>query len=226
MSDSELLNLIKSIKDSQSATIQLRTASGVDIHLDCIYKESIAPNFFVVFPPGKIPENLDTQKTCSVSFHYDRKDSPAITAKIVEITNDRTIELTATKTIDPSSLREYFRVDIRTAITISYESGSQVEDGRSWSLDGRTLDLSGSGVLALFTAEPRNKHNIFIEITLTHPDKKVLCIGHVVRSRKLRRGNVQIALHFDNISQKDRDTVITNCLWEQRRQLRERIQTN
>lgn len=225
MSNKELINLIKSIKDSQSATIQLHTTEGAVVHLDCIYKESIAPNFFVVFPPGKIPDNLDTKKPCFISFHDDSRDSPALNAKIAEVTNDRTIELTGTTTIDPSSLREYFRVDFRTRISINFEPGSQNGNSRSWSLEGHTLDLSSSGVLALFADEPRNNHGIFIEINLVHPEKKMICIGHIVRTRRLRRGNFQVAMHFDNITQKNRDALITNCLWEQRRQLRERIQT-
>ncbi|WP_136807847.1 PilZ domain-containing protein [Desulfosediminicola flagellatus] len=226
MPESELINLIKSIKDSQSATIKLHTIGGADIHLDCIYKESIAPNFFVVFPPGKIPENLDPKKACAISFHDDNKESPALNAKITDITNDRTIELTGTTTIDPSSLREYFRVDFRTRISISFESRAKTSKAHSWSIIGQTLDLSGSGVLSLFNEKPRNNHSIFIEIALTHPVKNILCIGHVVRIRRLRRGNYQVAIHFDNLTQKNRDALITNCFWEQRRQLRERIQIN
>lgn len=226
MSDSALINLIKSIKDSQPALIKLYTTSGKDIHLDCIYKESIAPNFYLVFPPGKIPDDLDINKSCAISFHDDSTKSPALTAKIAEISSDRSIELTATTTIDPSSLREYFRIDIRTRVTITYEGGSKSNESRKWSYEGQTLDLSGSGVLGLFHNQPSTKNNIFIEISLTYPEKKIICIGHIVRIRRLRGGKWQVALHFDNISQKNRDAIITNCFWEQRRQLRERIQTS
>lgn len=225
MSDSALINLVKSIKDSQSAKIKLQTTTGQLVHLDCIYKESVAPNFYVVFPPGKIPDNLDLKQTCSLSIHGDNDESIAINAKISEVSSDRTIEMTAAKTIDPVSLREYFRVDIRTTITISFEAASSEENSRSWKITGQTLDLSGCGVLAIFPEECRNKHNIFIELDLTNPDKSVRCIGHVVRVRRIRGGKYHIALHFDDITPKNRDAIITNCLWEQRKQLREKIQT-
>lgn len=202
----------------------MQTVSGEELHLDCIYKESVAPNFFVIFPPATIPETLDPKSICSISLPDDSGKPIALTAKIHEVASDRSLELTATTTIDPTSLREYFRVDLRTAITINYES-SDSSATRSWTLHGQTLDISASGVLGLFADEPKNKHNVFLEIHLTHPQKKILCIGHVVRTNRLRGGRWQIALHYDNISSKDRDAVITNCLWEQRRQLREKVQT-
>lgn len=224
MSDPNLTNLIKALKDSQSAKIKLQLLSGQVVHLDCIYKESVAPNFFVVFPPGVIPKSLDTKKVCSVSVNDHAGVPVALTAKIVEVTSDRSIELTAATTIDPTSLREYFRVDLRTAITISYQAPDGKE-ARNWSISGQTIDISACGVLGLFPDEARNKHNIFIEISLTYPEKTIFCIGHVVRTNRLRGGRWQIALHYDNITTKNRDAITTNCLWEQRRQLRENIQT-
>jgi hypothetical protein len=224
MSDPKLIQLVKSIKDSESAKIKLYTTADQEVHLDCIFKESTAPNFFIVFPPGRIPKNLDTGKTCCLSLHADGDRSIALMAKIVEVANDRSIELTAAKTIDPASLREYFRVDLRTSITISYEATASSGDTRSWKLHGQTLDLSGTGVLGIFPDEARNKRNIFIEITLTHPQQKIACLGHVTRTGRLRGGRWHIALHFDDITQKNKDAIITNCLWEQRRQLRENVQ--
>jgi hypothetical protein len=46
----------------------------------------------------------------------------------------------------------------------------------------------------------------------------------VTRTGRLRGGRWHIALHFDDITQKNKDAIITNCLWEQRRQLRENVQ--
>lgn len=223
MSDASLLSLVKSIKDSQSAKIQLHTTSGTQVHLDCVYKEAVAPNFFVVFPPGKIPETLDTTKHSIISIN--NVDGPiALTAKIIEAVNDRILELTAKETIDPTSLREFFRVDIRLPITISFESKSAEDASRNWSLSGQTIDLSGSGVMGIFPDDCRNKNRILIELSLDQPVKNVSCLGHVARVRRLRKGRWQIALHFDDISQITRDAIITNCLQEQRRQLRENIQ--
>jgi len=224
MSDSSLNNLVKSLQDNQPASIQLSTTAGYAVSIDCVYKESHAPSFFLVVPPGSIPADVDTSAPCLVTLQDETGASFAITARILEVASERSIELTATKAIDPVSLREYFRVDLRTSITISYET-MDPGSSRNWSLKGQTIDISGSGVLGLFAEEPHNSQSLFIDIRLTHPEKLIHCIGHVVRTNRLRGGRWQIALHFDNITGKDRDSIITNCLWEQRRQLRERVQT-
>lgn len=224
MSDISLTDLVKSLQDSQSAQIKLQTAGGRVVHLRCIYKESVAPNFLVVFPPEILPKTLDTRQPCVISLHDDRGAIIALTAIIVKIDSDRSLLLKATTTTDPKSMREYFRVDLRTAITISFE-GMDTDSRRNWLMQGQTLDISASGVLGLFPYQPRNKHFISIELSLTYPEKKISCIGHVVRANRLRGGRWQVALHYDNITEKDRDAVIANCLWEQRRQLRENVQT-
>lgn len=224
MSDSSLSNLVKSLQDGQPAKIQLITAAGHAVATNCIYKESNAPGFFVVVPPGSIPTDIDTAAPCQVSFQDEAGGSFVITAKIVEIVSERSIELSAVQAINPVSLRDYFRVDLRTALTISYEA-MDANSVRNWTMKGQTIDVSGSGVLGLFADQPKSSQNLFIDIRLTHPEKTVQCIGHVIRTTRLRGGRWQVALHFDNITGKDRDAIITNCLWEQRRQLRERVQT-
>jgi len=225
MTDSSLINLVKSLQDNQPASIQLSTTEGYAISIDGVYKESNAPSFFVVVPPDSIPDKVDTSAPCLVTMQDEAGASFAIAARILEVASDRSIELTATKAIDPASLREYFRVDLRTSITISYETMDPASS-RNWSMKGQTLDISGSGVLGLFADEPHNSQNLFIDIRLTHPQKSINCLGHVVRTNRLRGGRWQVALHFDTITGKDRDSIITNCLFEQRRQLRERVQTS
>jgi len=46
-----LVDLIKKLQDSQAAEINLPLLSGGSVQLKCIYKESEAPHFFLVFPP-------------------------------------------------------------------------------------------------------------------------------------------------------------------------------
>lgn len=225
MADSSLINLIKSIKDNRPTSVQLHTQSGTLVQLDATFKESVAPNFFLVFPPAAIPEDLDSKYPVHLTVLDENEKPVVLTAKILGVVSDRSIEMAATKTINPASLREYFRVDLRTAITISHES-MDARSSHNWTLKGQTIDLSGSGVLGLFAEEPKTQHNLFIDIRLTYPEKLIQCIGHVVRTVRLRGGRWQVALHYDTISGKDRDSIITNCLWEQRRQLRERVQTS
>lgn len=225
MADNLLISLVKSIRDSEVAKLTVHTTTGAELILDCVYKESVAPNFFIVPTAGEFPTNIDVNHPCTLSIHSNSGESLALAAKIAEITSRRSIELTAAKTIDPASLREYFRVDIRLPITISFKTKSDEESPRNWTLHGHTLDLSATGVLGLFPDECRTRQDIIIEIRLANPKTNIVCTGHVVRTYRTRSGRWHIALHFDDFVQGERDTIISNCLWEQRRQLREKTQT-
>ncbi len=220
---SSVIELIKKIQDSQIAEINLQLLEGGSVQLKCVYKESEAPHFFLVFPPKQLPANIDTSKGCLVAIKNSEK---AITFKagIEEIKSDRILELFAQKTIDPVSLRTYYRADLRTPISATYEPGPE-ERAKPWSFSGETLDLSGGGVLAIFPNEFPNKQRILVHIPLPNTDnKEIRCLAHVVLTQRLRKERWKIALQFDNLSQKEKDFIVSCCLSEQRRQLRENIQ--
>lgn len=221
MSDT-IISIIKRIKDSTLARFITTDVDGGPVYLDCIYKESEAPNFFLVFPPGVLPEEIDKSK-CKVSINIG-DDPIIISASIEEHTNDRTIELAARDSVDPRSLREYFRVFYKTVVTASHEPTSDDPKAKSWSMKGDSVDLSGTGVLVIFPEEPQNRKNIFLDFDLPDINKTIHCVGHVVRTKRIRKGRFQVALHFDHITRKNRDAIITACLHEQRRQLRERME--
>lgn len=220
---SSIVNIIKTIDDSQSAKVRLSFTNMESAYLDCVYKESEAPSFFLVFSPGTIPDNLDFQSNCSVSIN--KKHSPiVISAKIEALRGDRTLELVATEIIDPVSLREYFRVFYKTPITASHRPSSGESIKSLWKVKGTTMDLSASGVLAIFPQEFEHNEHIFLEFNLIGNNRSIQCLSHVVRVRHIRKSRCQIALHFDQIPPNDQDAIVTECMGEQRRQLRKRMQ--
>jgi len=219
---SSIVNVVKNLKDSAIAKVRLSFRDRESIHLDCVYKEADAPGFFLVFPPETIPDYIDFKETCSVSINSE-ESSIVVSAKIQSRKNDRTLEMSAMEMLDPVSLREYFRVLYKTSIIASHEPSSAESRTRSWKIEGSTVDLSGTGVLGIFPKEFENRHNIFLDFDLPGLNKSVQCVAHVVRVRRIRKTRFQIALHFDHITRKNRDAVITACLQEQRRQLRQRM---
>lgn len=220
---SSLVDLIKKIQDSQPAEVNLQLREGGSVQLRCVYKESDAPNFFLVFPPKQLPTNLDTGKSCLVAIK-GHEQSITFKAGIEEIKGDRILELFAQKTIDPISLRTYYRADLRTPISATYEPGPE-ERAKPWSFSGETLDLSGGGALAIFPNEFPNKQRILVHIPLPNTEnKEIRCLAHVVLTQRLRKERWKIALQFDNLTQKERDFIVSCCLSEQRRQLREKVQ--
>ena len=219
-----IIAIIKKVKDSEFAKLRIEGRDGEPLNLDCIYKEDHSPNFFLVFPPGTLPEGLQFPQECTVSIHSE-DDSIVINAVIESQQGDRTLEMTGKELIDPISLREYFRVFFRTSVTASHEPTSSDSTAKPWTVTGDSVDLSGTGILAIFPQELENKHNIFLDFTLPDQEQSIHCVSYVVRTRRIRKSRFQVALHFDHITRKNRDAVITACLQEQRRQLRERMES-
>lgn len=219
---SSIVNIVKNIKDSHSAQAILFTKDGGQIYLDCVYKEAKSPDFLLAFPPGIIPSDLDITKNCSVSLK-GAEPPLVITAGIKGQIGDRTLSLHAKQAIDPVSLREYFRVDLNTRVVARYESQDEESDQASWEIHGQTIDVSGTGFLCLLANAPPNHNNITLEVhfeSLKHP---ISCQVRVIRIRELRKNRYRVAFHIEDIAARDRDKIITCCMDEQRRVLRERM---
>ncbi len=220
---SSISNIIKKLEDKQSARVKITVKGGTQHNFPCIYREDTPPHFYLVFQPNVLPGDIDLKSFHPVSVDK-QSSSVTFTAKIITLKGDRTLYLSAKDTVDPASLREYFRINTATDITVSHTSSRDNSNIKNWSISGDTQDISGSGVLALFLNEPQSRDHLIIELFL--PDKKmtVNAVGHVVRKKRLRNRKWQVALHFDSISTKHRDAIITFLLSVQRKQLRENVQ--
>lgn len=216
-------NVVKSIKDSHSAQVRIFTTSGDEIFLDCVYKEDIAPHFFLAFPPKVIPDNLDLSRSVPIALK-GAQPPLTINANIEDIHGDRTLYLMATEALDPTTLREFFRVDLNTKIIASFEPFDVDDKDNSWEITGETIDVSGTGILAIFNKELKNKQDIRLDIYLDYYNDYIKCEAHIVKMTRLRKEKYRVAFHIDKISPKDRDKIITCCLHEQRKLLRDRVQ--
>lgn len=222
---SDINTLIDSIPDRQPATVTLTDTGGKRIQVSCAFKESTAPSFFLLFPAGTLPEKIDTDRACALASRDGQGKSITFAAKIVDMPNSRVIELIANKSIRPEDLREYFRVNIKAPVEVFYDPQNDGKDEEPMELGGETVDISQTGVLTILTDECRIDKQVIIELNLPNPAELVICSGRVVRSKRLPHNRWLTSFHFDNISSKARDIIAKNCFAEQRRQLRENVQT-
>lgn len=225
MSAPEILSLVKSIPDGQAATVTLTDSTGKRQLYECVFKESIAPAFFLVFSLDDIPQVIDLTKQCPLVSRDRDGNTVSFLAEIEARNRNHVFELVAKKPVRPEDLREYFRVDLRTHIAVRFYSQQNGEEGLQWELAGETVDLSQSGVLAFLPDECQDKHPVEIELKLINPAETIHCIGHIVRAKRIRKNRWLTSFHFDEISSRSRDVIAMNCFSEQRRQLREKVQT-
>jgi len=222
----DLKGMFAVIADDARAILRLEGDDGDYIQINCQVRRVAPPLLTLFFPPHRLPKELHLTRPCLLSIDQgDDEDPLVVTVIITRQTDPRTLETTVQRRIDPATLRGFFRVNV--ALPISLAPLNYLEGQEVWSLSGHTLDLSGSGALALFPADcPANEH-IAVEIALdATAGKKAHCVGHVVFRRRLRGGRFQMALHFDDIDHKTQAAVIAVCLDEQRRHLRENVRTD
>lgn len=193
-----------------------------------IFERTEAPKFRLLFTPGELPENIDLSKGVVVSVDMGGP-TISIEANILErAENDQALNMTLTKSINHEQMREFFRVDAVTPVISKSFSGSRSQKEK-WLIAGESLDISGSGVLATFDRKIPDAKFITLEITLptedpqTGENETVEIVAHQVRSQELDDGRYQVALHYDDITDEDRDKIIGSCLVLQRKMLRLKV---
>ena len=218
---SKITEIFQKINDHAPAIVDIPARNGEDYRCKAIFIKKEYPAIELIFPPNSWEENnLVLGSECTLAVEHDGRDI-SILACLDQVTNNRRLQFTAKEPVSVESLREYFRVLINLPIEASYIAGPREVKAKTWKMLGTTIDLSGSGVLALFSEKPPTTHNIQIVITMPEDEPSIVCLADVVRTYRLRKNRFQVAFHFEIVSSKTRDQIISCCLQEQRRQLRE-----
>ena len=196
------------------------------IRAQCIYQQTSPPKFNLIFKPGILPvDDIDISELSIINVDLGGSNI-SLEAKILNISNSQTLEMVITKSINHEQMREFFRVDAVTdVISKSFETSVFDDDADQQEIAGKTVDISGSGILAIFKDKPPQTKHIKLEFSLPGEDLTTIQIfAHQVRVQKLHDGRFEVAYHFDDISDENRDSIIGTCLILQRKMLRLKVQ--
>lgn len=217
---------LQEIPDGKPVRIFLPVTNQEEmVKAQCIYQKTTAPKFDLLFQPGELPVTiLDSQKPCIVSIDMGGP-TVSLEAMIRDVASEQKLEMVARKTVSHAQLREYFRVDAETkVVTKAFFRRSTAGDKKSWACEGTTVDISGSGVRAVFTESPPAERPVRLEINIPSSKPSIVeALAHQVRSKELKDGTYEVAYHYDEISTEDRDKIIGACLNIQRQMLRLRV---
>lgn len=194
--------------------------------VNCIFQKETLPHFLLQFKIGELPyEQVDTEECCFINIDIGGT-TLSLKGKIEEIVGVQTLRLVATKIIDHEQLREFFRVDATTqVISKSFQPKVSDQQNDGWSVQGTTVDISGSGLLAVFPTLPPMDEQVSLEIVLPSDEGQVIhVLAKPIRSEKIREDYYEVAYHFEEIKLEDRDLIIKNCLVIQRQLLRMKVQ--
>lgn len=221
------VDYLKDIPDAKPIRIFLPVKGSKERYrLQCVYQISESPRFNLLFKPGILPvDSLDTSKPCILNVDLGGPNL-SIEALIVSVLNSQTLEMIVQKSISYEQMREFFRVDATAhVISKSFQPALYGKSGDPWTLQGKTIDISGSGILACFSEKPPMDDQVKLEITLpSTPSEVVKILAHPVRREQIADDQWDVAFHFDDISDEDRDKIIGCCLVIQRQLLRLKVQ--
>ncbi len=224
---SSLDSLFAKIEDGKAVRVALPIKDEVEKRrISCVYRAEEPPRFSLLFTPGSLPvDRIDPHRKCMVLIDIAGRNV-SLAADIEKIPDKDTLQLVGRDVISHQQMREYFRVDVSTPIVAApLLPPDQADEDASWRLNGETIDVSGSGLLAVFPEPLEKDRQVRVELVLPSGDGQVVqMVGHVVRTRKIRANRYHVGLHFDLIDSDTRDKIMACCFDIQRRHLRLKVQ--
>ena len=220
---SRIDDILNKLSDNAPAVVDIPSSKEEALRCKALLIKKESPLVELLFPPNSWQaDDLKIGSHCNLVIEH--KGLPVnLIARLDSIIGDRRLHLTAREPVSPEALRDFFRVSINIAIEASYIAGPKELKVQTWKMVGTTIDLSGSGVLALFAIKPPSNNRIQLVMTLPESETPIVCLASVVRAYRVRKNHYQVAFHFENISTRTRDQVVSFCLLEERRQLRENV---
>ena len=217
--------ILSSIPDGKPVRVFLPLRNSRErLRLQGLCREISPPKFSLLFPPGTLPLNeIDSQQSAIISVDMGGP-TLSLEAKILEIDGTQTLRMILQKSINHEQLREFFRIDAVTGV-IATSLQRSASGSAPWTLNGESLDISGSGILVLFPQCPPEDKQARLTISLPiTDDPPITAIAHTVRVQRQDDGHCEVAYHFDDISMEDRDRIVGHCLVLQRKMLRLKVQ--
>ena len=218
-------DILHPIPNNSSARVFLPlTGRKERFRVNCIYLREDLSRFSLAFKGGTLPpaDRIDMTATAIITVDLGGP-SVSLEARILEITDGLVLLMAAVKSFSHEQMRDFFRVDAVTSV-ISSSFAPEVlseESPARWRISGRTIDISGSGILATFGQKPPDEPQVRLEIVLpTSNREKIMALAHSVRVTEEQPGLHDVAYCFDDITQEDRDKIIGCCLIIQRQMLR------
>ncbi len=194
---------------------------------NCVFNYKSGLNFFLNFKTGVLPiESIDEKKSAIVIVDLGGPNI-SLEASIVKLNSEQQIEFRIESTVDHEQLREFFRVDATTRV-FSTSLKPSVFGGddktENWEIPGETIDISGSGILAIFPKKLPENNQLKLKIMI--PDEietPVSVLAQQVRSQEIAKDKWEVAFHFNDINSEDRDRIMGYCFTIQRELLRLKV---
>ncbi|MBE0585228.1 MAG: hypothetical protein IH612_15895, partial [Desulfofustis sp.] len=144
-------DILTDVPDAKPVRVFLPIAGSKERYRACgVYQRTEPPRFNLLFQPGVLPADaLDVSVPCLIVIDMG---GPNISVEaMIAAAAEQKLEMIVQKTISHDQMREFFRVDAATqVISKSFQPELFGKKETPWSMQGTTIDISGSGLLAAF----------------------------------------------------------------------------
>lgn len=213
------MSVLDHLSDYRVVKVTLPVEGGTLVPLDAVARITTASQFEVVFLQGQLESHaLDPTALCRLSFDVAGAIK-SIQARIVHQPAASKLVMELVEAFSFLQKREYFRVD--TELVVSWWRVED-EDDSLHTVQGK-INVSGGGVRFPVVEKVPRGERLGLKILLDADKPLIECVGEVVGSYLFGREH-SLALKFVAIEDGDRDTIVSFCLAEQRRQLRLKVQ--
>lgn len=212
------------LKSHQVGHITLYTTDQEPKRLRCVSVAETPPQIEVTLKKGDLPptEKIDIKSGCVI--HFETTDSVVCLVNDIEEVKSGRLKVHNVEQVNRLQKRQYFRVDTNVPATSEYKVGDHGQE-LTRLLSGMVRNLSANGALIELDEPLKALDRIKLHIELPPPqDKKITCIGKVVRLDQKENGGYEVAMHFPEVDDRSRESLIQFCLSEQRKQLRFRVE--
>ena len=217
-------DIIEKLNESSPVVVDIASKTGETIRCKALLVKKDPPLLELVFLPNSWDiDDLKIGANCNMVIDHNGGTVNLI-ARLDSVASPRRLNFIAREPVAAESLRDYFRVSANLPIEASYIAGPQEVNAQTWKMIGTTIDLSGSGVLAMFPGKPPSNNRIQVIISGLDDEAPIVCLANVIKTYRLRQNKYQVAFHFNSINSETQDKIIACCFELQRRNLRMRVQ--
>lgn len=149
----------------------------------------------------------------------------SIYAEPLDWVDSKRLKLEARQSFSYQQKREFFRVETSFAVALWEPANSGKRPKDMYRCKGEAVNISAGGILVRLRQALPEKLFMRMALHLPGPKNEVfMCSARVVRSQPCNNGEHDIGFAFEEMEEAKRERLLSFCMAEQRRQLREKVQ--
>lgn len=208
----------------KSVKVYVPTRGTGTIPLEGIAQPVTTSVIKVLFPPDALPTNVDPRGEFKLAI-FVAGPTIAVHGRIRQIVNDRQLLLELREAYEHPQKREHFRIDVDLPVRYWRHEDGVEEPAEIFVSPSERINLSAGGMMLVVELAVELEDLLGVELRLPGPPREIVrAVAKVVRVVERGANRWAVGLCFIDLEKEARETLVSFCFAEQRRQLRTKVQ--